>query len=1058
MAALTREALRDTVLRAEIMALLHDVGKLSWPFVGTGCGQFDYDALLQQHGVPRKASLLEIHTSEFLKRNFADDNDLGALQKRLKETSDGCLPGVPDEPSALGSLLAAHHSGHDPLRSDKNKPLSQLILLTMYADTADSLYSKGAETEGRLRQDSDIFLTTPFGNVQNRIDRKMIEDDARGLHKALAEELAGWRDWRGGQLIEKRRKIRAILKRYGSRHLAETRLPNNDVSLWQHSASVAGIFKALLAGRLLSGNWDGLLRNDELAHCNQRLAFLAFRWDADAYMARSLRSFEVAGRQKKLEELSDCLRDMLETEYCLGNEIYRDRLGICFLTPVPEALPDDSPLKDWPQELAARMESLCNGGIIRGELPWSLHIQPRGLLLGEFLSFWNEPGSALYSGPCMPCWQQEWAGRKGRQPQVCPRCGMHAVLEDPGRIGSGDDIACEDCGKIATLGHRELERCGAALPEGRKENFLRFVRADDEAGDANGENGNEYSEARVALIQGIFSLQALHGRGEPGWAHMLTPDLKAKQDGELRNLRDVADSWRKVLQLSDSGENKKLCNKFVSLLGMRAGSFQSEEGISKEGWCGDAVLTLGLKARLTDGVRRLVFQGESLPEDAEQAAAAMLLWGARQHPSPSRLARVWEELGAFTAWASGLKQAGREDCGRQTEPEESDWLRLPLTRDVTSFQLIVPARDAWRVLHDIHAAYVRRFGRVRHILPLHLSAGIFRRKAPLYIAMDAARRFRALAENSGPRFWELLGSARGQETTRLEWRTHDGRKVVWDVPHLLPNRKKDGSGREDLFRTWYLAEGAALPTHLSRLVPGTRYHVWPSSFDFEVLDASVRRYDIRYRGGPRFWELLGSARGQETTRLEWRTHDGRKVVWDVPHLLPNRKKDGSGREDLFRTWYLAEGAALPTHLSRLVPGTRYHVWPSSFDFEVLDASVRRYDIRYRDGHRDHYMMRAPGPRPYPLEIVRDWDAYLNDSGLFRGGDEGRRQRKNAVELLARLHLEWGWGDPRDERSAAALMARDILRVTMTEQAETLSAAAADGSFFDLCEWADFITK
>ena len=141
MAALTREALRDTVLRAEIMALLHDVGKLSWPFVGTGCGQFDYDALLQQHGVPKKASLLKIHTAEFLERNFAGDNDLGALQERLKESLDGWLPGVSDEPSALGSLLAAHHSEHDPLCSDENKPLSQLILLTMYADTADSLYN-----------------------------------------------------------------------------------------------------------------------------------------------------------------------------------------------------------------------------------------------------------------------------------------------------------------------------------------------------------------------------------------------------------------------------------------------------------------------------------------------------------------------------------------------------------------------------------------------------------------------------------------------------------------------------------------------------------------------------------------------------------------------------------------------------------------------------------------------------------------------------------------------------------------------------------------------------
>ena len=168
---------------------------------------------------------------------------------------------------------------------------------------------------------------------------------------------------------------------------------------------------------------------------------------------------------------------------------------------------------------------------------------------------------------------------------------------------------------------------------------------------------------------------------------------------------------------------------------------------------------------------------------------------------------------------------------------------------------------------------------------------------------------------------------------------------------------------------------------------------------------------------------------------------------------------------MFRTWYFAEQAGgraeVPTHLSLLEPGKRYQVWPSTLDFEVLDASVRRYDIHYLNkGRRPHYMMRTEqGPRPYPLEIVTAWDRYLNEeNGLFRKNDDGKRQRKNAVELLARLHMEQGWGDPHEAASAAGIMARHILGVTMPEQAADLLPAAADGSFFDLCEWADFITK
>lgn len=964
MAEITREQLRRTVLRAEIMALLHDVGKLGWPFVGKGCKQLNYADLLQKHGQAlldnkgkptedKNIQLTVIHTSEFLQRDLGGNAALAALRERLREPLGDWLASVPGTPlAALGSLLAVHHSGRDCLQEGEANqpkvPLSHLIALIIYADTADSLYSKGAETDTHCRQKTNIFLTSPFGNAQSEIDKETLDADAEKLHEELVELLDGWREWDDETLLNQRSKLQKLLRRYGRRHLAETRLPNNDVSLWQHSASVAGIFKALLAGCLLMDSWDDLWRDDEkLAHCKQRLAFLAFRWDTDAYMARSLRSFEVVGRQVKLDELADRLKQVLETELCLGNEIYRDRQGICFLTPVLTQAPSGLEA-ELLTELHSRMEGFCNGEIISGELPWRIHMRPCGLQLGDFLPFWNDPGTPLFSGPTRPVWRTEWTRQGGRQPQVCPRCGLHAVHEDKGRTGSSDDIACDTCRDLARLGHETLKNWGAKLPDWSKDAFLTFLRPDDETKEEEEEEG---TNSRVALIQGVFSLAALHGVGEPGWAHLLTP----QEDGSLRDVADVMEMWHSLQRLDDAAEDDSLRKKFASLLGMSQKEFCKEK---IDGWCGDEALSQGLKARITDVVRRMVFRGEALPDDERQLAVAMLLWGARQHPAPSRLARVWEELDAFSAWASGL---GNADKGIP------DWLCLPLTRDITSFQLLVPARDAWRVLRDIFAQYEAQFGKVRHILPLHVSAGIFYRKAPLYIAMDAARRFRKLAENCSPRFWELCDRQLDEAkcTTRLEWRTHDGRSVVWHVPHGLPNTAEDGKPREDVFRTWYFAEQAG------------------------------------------------------------------------------------GR------------AEVPTHLSLLEPGKRYQVWPSTLDFEVLDASVRRYDIHYLNkGRRPHYMMRTEqGPRPYPLEIVTEWDRYLNEeNGLFRKNDDGKRQRKNAVELLARLHMEQGWGDPHEAASAAGIMARHILGVTMPEQAADLLPAAADGSFFDLCEWADFITK
>ena len=953
MEQLTRVSYKETILRAEIEILVHDLGKLSWSFVGEGCRQFDYEALLKENNIPvnpkdkrgkktDNSSLSAIHTTEFLDRNFANEKELDSLQKLLGEKLGDWLSAVPGTPLAgLGSLLRAHHNGRDYTVAP-NEPVAHLIPLAMYADTADSLYSKGSATGVHMLQKNDIFLTSPFGTEQQRINRQLVEKDARSLHGELAAALEGWQSWSFDTLIEKRDQIRNILKKHTSKHLAETRLPNNDVSLWQHTSSVAAIFKALLAGYLLSGQWDNVLRNEELAHCNQSLAFLAFRWDTDAYMAHSLRSYEIVGRQARLDTLANRIARLVEITCCLGSEIYRDRNGICFLVPNIEILSqtsEDSLFHQLWSEIHEQMEEFCNGKSIGGELPWSIHTHSCGLQVGRFLDFWNNPGTPLFQGPKAPLWQKEWTQKSGVRPQLCPRCGVHALRvhsqQDTERIGSSDDVPCKSCQNLIDEGKGKLAQYKTHFSSDKGQLLENFFEE------------NDTNTGRVALIQGVFSLQALYGLrdGEeaPGWEHMLAPD---GEDKSLKTVDEVLKNWGLLTPKQKLDTQRRY---FARLLGMREKDFCTE----KEGWCSDTAVQEDDKTRIEDAISFLVFNGK-LPDMGKEKdfAARMILWGARQHPAPSRLARVWDELSSFTGWASGSSR---------TDMDAADWVRIPLTWDVTSFQILVPAEDSWSILREIAKAYEKRFGKVRHILPLHLSAGVFRRKAPLYIAMDAARRFRTLAGTCQSRLWKLL-----------------------EKPQI------DG----------------------------------------------------------------------EFTRLTWETHDGRVVSWDVPRLLPNRDDKGAPREDLFRTWYFGEGDRLPTHLSRLLPGKSYRVWPSTFDFEVLDASVRRYDIQYLGERRPHYMMRGRGPRPYPLEIVRDWDKYLNPTnGIFKMNDDGKRQRKNAVEMLSHLHLDWDIDSMRASADTTPEgMMKDILCVTMPKLTDDLLPRTLDGSFFDLCEWADFITK
>lgn len=116
--------IRKTVLQGEILCLLHDIGKLSWPFVSRATG---VDDGIEHHdiSVTTRHTLLFLANAntetlkgikksdqlhEALRRVIEEKDNLPALQKRLLKKFDNPWVQVNGQAlTCLGSLIALHH-------------------------------------------------------------------------------------------------------------------------------------------------------------------------------------------------------------------------------------------------------------------------------------------------------------------------------------------------------------------------------------------------------------------------------------------------------------------------------------------------------------------------------------------------------------------------------------------------------------------------------------------------------------------------------------------------------------------------------------------------------------------------------------------------------------------------------------------------------------------------------------------------------------------------------------------------------------------------------------
>ncbi len=208
---------REMILTGEIGALLHDIGKLHPDFV-------------KSKSIEKTATDYHAQIDKFL------DPDLLSLIKNKKFEIT-----IYSNTTNIYKLIAEHH----------NYNINDgLVKLLQGCDRKDS-----ADDKGIVRKKQSIkstIISSPFGYPKEKIDLYCLQKRFKNLEANL---IGLFRNYISGtiSLTCFRESLINALKAYFPHTLGETRIPANDVTLWDHSYSTASLFKTVLAEMIYGG-------------------------------------------------------------------------------------------------------------------------------------------------------------------------------------------------------------------------------------------------------------------------------------------------------------------------------------------------------------------------------------------------------------------------------------------------------------------------------------------------------------------------------------------------------------------------------------------------------------------------------------------------------------------------------------------------------------------------------------------------------------------------------------------------------------------------------------
>lgn len=314
---------RNDILLGEIAALLHDIGKCHPDFIKSH--SIDSNEL-KHNNTPFKHHASDIYniikevfeskeentrkeTGSDINNSNDKNNNSNNNVRDLMEFFEQEFNINNELKSSIDSIIKEHHRGE--------KGLEKLL---MECDRLDSADDKGIVRQKQHSQNT--VISTPFGYTKEKIELDFLKKYFKILAEKMIEVFQNYEKDKNIRTL--RKEILNNVKDVFVHALGETRVPANDVSLWDHSYSTATIFKTELSRLALGEGY-------RLDNLNRRIFGIC--WNGDKFINTGKKVADILVRKNIIEKIKRNIRKEFEVNYPLGNVIYEDINGIYITFP-----------------------------------------------------------------------------------------------------------------------------------------------------------------------------------------------------------------------------------------------------------------------------------------------------------------------------------------------------------------------------------------------------------------------------------------------------------------------------------------------------------------------------------------------------------------------------------------------------------------------------------------------------------------------------------------------------------------------------------------------------
>lgn len=870
-------------------------------------------------------------------------------------------------------------------------------------DFIDKIMFKGCENVNSgidkgspKRQLDSLNIVNAFGSIKEKItdtdegrsnyDKKRI-DFLKGLGSNNFDF--------GEDLIEIREYVQREVKEWYSHLLSDSRFPINDITLWDQAYMTSSMFKAALAAISLDGSVYDDYMNDPR---KVKWSILGIQYDKLGLAEKAMNPRFIKCYREKASKVDKKIKELIEVNYALGNEIYRDETGIYFIVP----------------------ENICAKHSRKGDDVETLYhlndslIELQDEIVNCFEVFSGEVFPAVFltepSRGTMNIAYLLKSAKKNFLKPVYPKTAEIEKLfklESPGHFNK----ICDVCGvRLAEEETNGLKLCGICAERKRDEENEPIDKSNQETvftGEIQDKNG------RIALVTLKFEL------GEWLDGNMLNLMLRNKNvDDSLKKLErniktnlkcNVEDSVIKDLVYEKDLHKEKIQDYCERILIERTIGDEWEKLLEEK--LGDKINFKG---------RKLCWEKIVGDKDALGFLSEILIqFLIRKNPSPARFRRIWETTEEFFIelqrdlcnifemknWRN-KRIKFRNIVDKQYKNREFEYKGLNFTADADgNLYLISSVGQAVPLLKKSSIKNEDAYSEIGD----EKSDWISKEKIELTDMDDNSKHSITLDNAEYITYKPYISIIR---PTPISWQFIMPAEYV---PEVIKEVK------EKYNKDFKYVKGK-LPLHIGIVFQDYKRPLYIGIKALRNMRRDIYNWDsIRYRKtGKELKAYLG-------------TNEEDKLSREYYSLFQLDTKISHEDNKIYRFYLPKQGEEniLLKDVDDASEDETYYIYPNTIDFELLDTNIRRNDISYNyeiNGSNAKRAIDLKSDRPYTWE---EWQSFEELGEYFRNekkvkcDEEKENEKTNNTKLQSMISLIYSkfndWKGSENQNGLAKFM-------------------------------------